>query len=135
MNDPRAGMPADPSVLLQGLELRVSALESELAGVKAHVMLDDAKVRSPQEEAIREASLVKALEIAAELFPSQAKPVLETMVDPEANEEWLVCTAWWDGDFEDLFAREQEWHRRVEQLPGLRPLEVTISVVPPHGCE
>src|SRR4051794_31751222 len=115
MNDPRAGMPANPSVLLQGLEVRVRALETELAGVKAQVKLGEGTVRSPDEEAVRQASLVKALEIAAELFPSDSKPILETMVDPEATEEWLVCTAWWNGDFEDLFAREQEWHRRVEQ--------------------
>jgi hypothetical protein len=135
MNDPQAGMPPDISCLWESHELRIAALENELAGLKSQSMLNEAKARSPEEEAIREASLVRALEIAAELFPSSVRPTLETLVDPEANEELLSCTVVWGGEHHETLKRRLEWHRRVEELPGIHPWEIGISVCPPHGTK
>ena len=133
MNEPRAGIPADPSFRLSTLELRVAALESKFAAQDAQAKLEEAKVRSPEEEAIREASLVRALEIAAALFPSPVKPILETLVDPDAEEEFLVCTVEWDGEAQVALKQKLEWHRQVAALPGLHICELSISIVPHHA--
>ncbi len=135
MNEPRVGMPPDASLILQNYESRIAALENDFAALKGQGKRDQSKGRSPEEEAIRQASLAKVLEIAAELFPSPVKPILETLFDPDAEEELLTCTVEWDGETRDGIDRSAEWHRRIDELPGLLPLELGISVMPSHGTE
>jgi hypothetical protein len=133
MNEPRVGIPPDLELRMVELEGRIAALESEMTHLQTVAGLPTGTTPSQERTVIRVNSLARALEAAAELFPSPTKPVLERLMDPDAGESLLTCTVEWAGDPEDSLKRTLDWHERIEGLPGLKPLELGICVLHPHG--